>query len=199
LVEAFERIVRVALALEADPKVAEAAFGALRDAALIEPESLASADPLEFDDLLRERRIRLTSKALGPLRRIARWTVDRGLDDEAWTELTTEAIRDAWRGLNGVGPATADALLLFALGRPTIPVRQASYRILARHGWLDPSSDYDEARSTLESIAPDDPNQLGQLELALTKLGRDFCKPTAPRCDQCPLQPLLPDGGPVDG
>jgi endonuclease-3 related protein len=197
--QTFETIVRVALALEAEPKVASAAFGALRDAGLIEAESLASADPLELDDLFRERRIRLTSKALGPLRKIARWAADRGLDDEGWAELSTEAIRDAWRGLNGVGPATADALLLFALRRPTIPVRQASYRILARHGWLDPSSDYDEARSTLESIAPDNPDRLGQLALALAKLGRDSCKPTAPKCDRCPLQALLPEGGPVEG
>ena len=194
----FERIVRVALALEAEPKVASAAFDALRDAGLIEAGAIASADPLEFDDVFRHGHIRLTSKALGPLRGIARWAAGRGLVDEGWAELSTEAIRDAWRRMNGVGQATADAILLFALGRPTIAVRQASYRILARHGWLDPSSDYDEARSTLESIAPDDPNRLGQLELALAKLGRDYCKPAAPRCDQCPLLPLLPEGGPVE-
>ena len=72
-------------------------------------------------------------------------------------------------------------------------------RILVRHGWLDPSSDYDEARSALESIAPDEPERLAQLSLGFEKLGRDFCKSTAPKCDRCPLRPLLPEGGPVEG
>jgi endonuclease-3 related protein len=194
----FEAIVRVALALEAEPRVALAAFDALRDSGLIEPEALASADPLEIDDVFRQARVKLATKAVGPLRKVARWAADRGLDDEAWAGLSTEAIRDEWLGLNGVGPATADALLVFGLGRATIPVRQASYRVFVRHGWIDSTSDYDEARSVLISAAPDDANRLGQLELGLARLGRDFCKPSAAKCDRCPLRPLLPEGGPVE-
>ncbi len=197
--EPFEAIVRVALGLVAEPTIASAAFDALRDAGLIEPGALAGADPLEIDDVFKQARVRLASKALKPLQRIARWAEERDLDTETLARLSTEAIRDDWRPLNGVGPSTVDALLLFALGRSTIPVDRASYRILVRHGWLDPSSEYDEARSALESIAPDEPDRLAQLSLGFEKLGRDFCKPTAPKCDRCPLRPLLPEGGPVDG
>jgi endonuclease-3 related protein len=194
----FEAIVAVALGLLAEPRVASAAFQSLRDAGLIEPEALASADPLELDDVFKQARVRLAAKSLKPLQRIARWASERDFDQEAVANLSTEAIREAWRALNGVGPATADALLLFALGRPAYPVDRASYRILARHGWLDPSSDYDEARSVLEGIAPDDPEALAQLSLAFEKLGRDACKLAAPRCDRCPLKPLLPESGPVE-
>jgi endonuclease III related protein len=195
----FEAIIRVALALVAEPRAAASAFDALRGAGLIDPEALAGADPLEIDDVFQQARVRLASKALKPLQRIARWAKGRDFDPETASKLATESIREAWRTLNGVGPATADALLLFGLGRPTIPVDRASYRILARHGWLDPSSDYDEARSTLESIAPDDPSRLAQLSLGLERLGRDYCKPSAPKCERCPLRPLLPEGGPVEG
>jgi endonuclease-3 related protein len=195
----FDAIVRVALGLLAEPKIASAAFEALRDAGLIEPQALAGADPLEIEDVFQQARIRLASKALKPLQRIARWAVERDLDTEALIGLSTDAIREAWRSLNGVGPSTADSLLLFALARPTIPVDRASYRILVRHGWLDPSSDYDEARSVLESIAPDQPERLAQLSIGFEKLGRDYCKPSAPKCDGCPLRALLPEGGPVEG
>ena len=195
----FEAIVRVALGLQSEPRLALAAFRALRDAGLVDPRELARADPLELDDVFQQARLRLTAKALKPLQRIARWLAGLDLDAEAFARISTDAIRDDWRGLNGVGPATVDALLLFALGRPTIPVDRASYRILVRHGWLDPSSDYDEARSVLESIAPDEPERLAQLSLAFEKLGWDFCKSSAPRCDGCPLCPILPDGGPVEG
>jgi endonuclease III related protein len=195
----FESIVRVALGLATNSKIASAAFDALRDSGLVDPGSLAGVDPLEIDDIFQQNRVRLASKALRPLQRVARWAMERNLDADAIARLSTESIRDDWRGLNGVGPATADALLLFGLARPTIPVDRASYRILIRHDWLDPSSEYDEARSTLESIAPDDPGRLAQLSLALEKLGRDHCKPTAAKCDGCPLRPLLPEGGPVEG
>lgn len=194
----FEAIARVALALVTDNRTASAAFGALRDAGLLEPEALAEANPLELDDVFQQARVRLTGKSLKPLQRIARWAVESVFDAESVASLSTEEIRDAWRGLNGVGPSTADSLLLFALGRATFPVDRASYRVLVRHGWLDPSSDYDEARSVLESIAPDDPETLAQVSLAFEKLGREACKPGTPRCERCPLQPLLPEGGPVE-
>ena len=194
----FEAIVAVALGLLAEPRSSSAAFQALRDAGLIEPEALANTDPLELDDVFRQAGVRLAGKALKPLRRIARWASGRDFDAAAVADLSTEAIREDWRALNGVGPSTADALLLFALGRPTYPVDRASYRVLVRHGWLDPSSDYDEARAVLENIAPDDPKALGQLSIAFEKLGRDACKPSTPRCERCPLRPLLPEGGPAE-
>ena len=195
----FEAIVRVALGLVADSRITSAAFEALRDAGLLEPDALAGADPLELDDIFKQARVRLAGKALKPLQRIARWASERKFDAESVANLSTETIREAWRALNRVGPSTADSLLLFAFGRATIPVDRASYRILVRHGWLDPSSDYDEARSVLENIAPDEPEILAQLSLAFEKLGRDACKPGTPLCDRCPLQPLLPEGGPIEG
>jgi endonuclease III related protein len=194
----FEAIVRVALGLAADHRTASAAFDALRDAGLIEPGPLAEIDPLELEDVLKQARVRLPAKAVRPLQRIAGWASERDFDAESVARLSTESIREAWRSLRGVGPSTADSLLLFALGRATYPVDRASYRILVRHGWLDPSSDHDEARSVLEAIAPDDAPGLAQLSLSFEKLGRDSCGPGQPRCDGCPLQSLLPEGGPVD-
>ena len=43
-------------------------------------------------------------------------------------------------GVPGIGLAAADAILLFALKRPSYPVDRATYRVLVRHGWLDPSA-----------------------------------------------------------
>ncbi len=194
----FEAIARVALGLVADPRVALAALEVLREAGLLDPGALGTIDPLELHDLFEQNRVRLASKSLRPLQRIARWVSERDFDAEAVASLSTEAIREAWRGLNGVGPATADALLLFALGRATYPVDRATYRVFVRHGWLDPSADYDEASSVAEGIAPDDPEALARLSLGLEKLGRDACKPAAAQCDRCPLRPFLPEGGPVE-
>ncbi len=194
----FEAITAVALALVAESRTAAAALAALRDAGLLDPGRLAVINPLELDDIFQQARVKLDSKLLRPLQKLAGWVSERDLGADGLGQLSTESLREAWRSLRGIGPATADALLLFGLERATYPVDRASYRIMVRHGWLDPSSDYDEARSTLESIALDDPATLAQVALGFEKLGREVCKPGTSRCDRCPLQPLLPDGGPIE-
>ena len=111
----------------------------------------------------------------------------------------------AWFGL----AETVIAILLFALKRPSYPVDRATFRVLVRHAWLDPNALYDEARDLLVSQAvesgdvPDGlaANRLIDIARGMGQLGRRFCRAAGPRCDQCPLEPVLPEGGPreVDG
>jgi endonuclease III related protein len=194
----FESIIRAGLGLVADARIASAALDALRDAGLLEAHALASVDPTEVDDLFRASKVRLAARAVRSLQRVARWVAEHGFDTEQAASWSTESLREQWRGLNGVGPATADSLLLFGLGRPTYPVDRSTYRVLVRHGWLEPSASYDEARSVAEGIAPDDPESLARLSMAFERLGRECCKPSVARCDRCPLQVMLPPDGPVE-
>ena len=102
--------------------------------------------------------------------------------------------------------AGADAILLYALKRPSYPVDRATYRVLVRHGWLDPTATYDEARDLLVDSVTDradvlneeeDPAvELAELAHGMEQLGRRFCRAAAPHCDGCPLESLLPEGGP---
>ena len=93
-----------------------------------------------------------------------------------------------------------------ALKRPRYPVDRATFRVLVRHGWLDSTATYDEARDLLvdhaHSIA-----RCGRDEDAASRADRagsrhgdssaaGFCRAAAPRCDGCPLERLLPEGGP---
>jgi endonuclease III related protein len=194
----FESLIRAGLGLVADSRIASAALEALREAGLLEAQALSSVDPTEIDDLFQASRIRLAARALRPLQRVARWVAEHGFDPDQAASWSTESLREQWRGLNGVGPATADSLLLFGLGRLAYPVDRATYRVLVRHGWLEPSADYDEARSVAEGISPDDPESLSRLAIAFERLGRECCKPTVARCDRCPLQAMLPPDGPVE-
>ena len=212
----FERLARVALGLVANPKPAEAAFFALRDAGLLEPSRLAVANPLELDDILKHDRVPLAIKSLRPLQKLARWATEFAgdLDDAALAETSTSSLRAEWRAINGIGLATADALLLFGLGRLSYPVDRATYRFLVRHGWLDPTAEYDDARELVErfagSEAAPEPTAGGdqpalttliileQLSDWFDRLGRDFCRPSQAKCGRCPLQPWLPPTGPVE-
>ena len=193
----FRKLARAALGLIAEPRLAGSAFAALDAAGLLEPAALAGAGAAELEETLRQGGVRLAAKSLGPLVKLARWADEAGFDADREAAAGTDSLREAWRATRGLGPATIDSILLHGLGRAAYPVDRATYRILARHGWLDPSADYDEARSLAEAMAPDDPDRLAELSSAMVRLGRDFCKPAVAHCDRCPLRPLLPEGGPV--
>ena len=212
----FERLARVTLGLVANPRLAEAAFVSLRDAGFLDPARLAVVNPLELDDILKHDRVALAIKSLRPLQKLARWATEFAgdLDDATLAETSTTAIRDEWRAINGIGQATTDALLLLGLSRPSYPVDRATYRILVRHGWLDPTAEYDDARELVERLAESNRTgsspplraggeapvllELEQLSGWLERLGRDFCQPNQPKCERCPLRPWLPPSGPVE-
>jgi endonuclease-3 related protein len=195
--EPFSRIVAEALGLSADARTVASALTALAAEGLLDPAALAGADPAELEASFQAHRIKLTAKAVAPALKLARWMHESGFDREAADRASTESLRDAWRGLRGIGQASADAILLHALDRPSYPVDRGSYRIFLRHGWIDPTADYDEARAALEAVAPDDAAALAGLSAGLQRLAREFCKPGTPRCERCPHGPLLPEGGPL--
>lgn len=216
----FERLVRVALGLVAPPAKADAAMTALRDAGLIEPAHLAAANPLEIDEILKHDRIALAIRSLRPIQKLARWASGQvgELARDGDLDKSTAAIRAEWRSINGIGLTTADALLLHGLRRPSYPLDRATYRIVVRHGWLDSTAEYDEARELIEKLAADHldatsqskdqrdqpPNDavlilLETLGYWFERLGRDYCKPSQPQCERCPLQPWLPPLGPIEG
>ena len=96
-----------------------------------------------------------------------------------------------------MGVVGADAILLAALGRPAYPVDRGTYRILVRHGWLDPSATYDDARELMVHQAGGEPDMLIRLSVGMDALSSRYCRAAAPRCDACPLRSLLPEGGPM--
>jgi endonuclease-3 related protein len=162
----------------------------------LDPPALAEVDPGELADALREGRARAPDGLVSALKRLAAWVVGRGGMDGI-SKIPTESLRDDLRAIRGIGAASADRILRDALDRPTFPVSRADYRIMIRHGWIDPSSDYDEARSVIEDASPSDPAELRRLGAWFGRLARP-CKVAAPQCDRCPLQPFLPEGGPLD-
>lgn len=199
--DSFAAALAVVLGQSLDAKKVAKGLGALAEAGLLEPQALAEADPVEIVDTLKVGGVSITGRLLGPLRRLAAWACARQEDspdplrDEA---ISTGVLRDELRGLAGIGPATADEILLIAGQRAVYPVDRATYRILVRHGWLDATADYEEARSVIERPGLDDPESLNRFSGWFARLGREFCKPSVAKCERCPLQPFLPEGGPLE-
>jgi endonuclease III related protein len=211
--EPFEGMVAVYLDGALGGVRSRSALEGLRDEGLLDPERLADAEIPEISDALREKGQTVTSRVVAPLKHLARWAVAQGATGSSPmtpvvnTTASLEWLRGELGAIKGIGPAGADALVLFALKRPSYPVDRASFRVLVRHGWLDPTATYDEARELIVERAMDDVDfveeravrVLGDLSHGMAQLGRQFCRAASPHCERCPLEHLLPEGGPREG
>ncbi len=91
--------------------------------------------------------------------------------------------------LPGVGKKTAYVVLLFGFGRPFFPVDTHIARVTQRLGLWDGRGD---PHNLLAPLVP--PGAELELHLQLIRLGRELCRPRAPRCPDCPLLGLCPSG-----
>lgn len=105
----------------------------------------------------------------------------------------TPALREELLSIWGVGPETADSILLYAFGRPVFVVDAYTHRVLRRHA-LHPGGGYEAVRSFLEAELGSRPELYNDFHAQLVWVGHRYCGP-APRCEKCPLKPLLPRGG----
>lgn len=112
---------------------------------------------------------------------------DLGQEDPA-------VLRRKLLSVSGVGPETADSILLYALLRPWFVVDAYTRRIFSRHGLVPGSIGYGELQSFFMSILPRDVGVYNEYHALLVRLGKNVCRPK-PACDQCPLLPVL--GEPV--
>jgi endonuclease-3 related protein len=122
------------------------------------------------------------------LRALARWLLDRsGGAFGALRGLPLGPLRRELLRVPGLGPETADAILLYAAGRPVFVADAYARRVLARHRLLARDAGYEAARAWLEAHLPSDPALFNEFHALLVAVGKSHCR-TAPRCDTCPLR-----------
>lgn len=111
-----------------------------------------------------------------------------------WTG-SVQSYRESLRAIRGLGPATVDELLLFGAKLRVFPVDRTALRVAVRHGWLDLPIEDEDAQSFYVGRAGGNADSLMELSQLLTKVGEAHCG-REPNCEGCPLQPMLPEGGP---
>jgi len=90
----------------------------------------------------------------------------------------------------GIGPETADDIVLYAAGQPSFVVDAYTNRIFARLGWTNMDMPYEQMRSWFMSALPPDAPLYNQYHALLDALGHHFCLSRKPRCRECPLLPV---------
>ncbi len=164
----------------------ERAIGNLRAAGALDWERLRDMPQEQLAELIRPagtfnvkaRRLRAFIDWL--------WTRFDGALDRMFA-VSLHTLREELLGIPGIGRETADAILLYAGGLPTFVVDAYTARILARHGLIDSSADYEEIKDLFESNLPQDVQLFNEYHALLVQAGKLHCRPR-PRCEGCPLE-----------
>jgi endonuclease-3 related protein len=109
----------------------------------------------------------------------------------------TQTLRDQLLAIHGIGPETADSILLYAAKHPVFIVDAYTRRILERHGHPHARLGYEDVRQLFERNLAPDVALYNEFHALIVHTGKHFCRPRDPRCGECPLKPLLPVTLPV--
>jgi endonuclease-3 related protein len=104
--------------------------------------------------------------------------------------LDTPTLRNELLSWKGIGPETADSILLYAGKRPVFVVDAYTKRFLSRHGWCDLKASYDEIAKLFTDNLPRDEQLFNEYHALIVRLGKEYCN-TKPKCKGCPLELVL--------
>lgn len=102
---------------------------------------------------------------------------------------SSETLREKLLAVNGIGPETADSILLYALEKPIFVIDAYTKRILSRHFLGPQNADYHPLQKFFMSHLKPDVPHYNEYHAQLVNIGKDFCK-KKPRCGECPLRGL---------
>jgi endonuclease III related protein len=106
----------------------------------------------------------------------------------------TIVLREKLLGVWGIGPETADSILLYAGGHPVFVVDAYTKRMLGRHGWTDEKARYEDVRWMVERKFPGETQRFNEFHALIVQAGKKFCSRHDPRCGECPLGRYLDEG-----
>jgi endonuclease-3 len=188
----FETMVTTVLSQNTADKNTARAFEALSKRFEITPDALAKAELGDIEDAIkvsglykskaktiRQAAITVLEKYHGTLKPIL--------------SLPLEEARKTLIQFPGVGPKTADVVLLFSVSQPTIPVDTHVNRVAKRLEFAPAKGDYEAVRKSLQALYK--PRQYLTVHLLLIAHGRRYCKARKPLCNECPVNTYCPSKG----
>lgn len=191
----FEVIVGAVLTQNTNWKNVELAIENLRDADKLSLSAIHQLPSSKLQPLIRPAgyfRVKSTR-----LKNVVRHIVENYGDVETMFQQDLPRLREDLLTINGVGPETADSILLYAGDKPTFVIDAYTARIAKRHGWIEPGADYDALKTFFESQVEQSVPLFNEYHALIVRVGKEFCKPT-PKCENCPLQSMLPEAGVID-
>jgi endonuclease III related protein len=190
----FEILVGAVLVQNTAWRNVERAIRNLHDAGVMELYALYALPAEELAELIRPAGyFQVKARRLRNLLKLV--VEDFGGSLDAMFAIDLATLREQLLGVHGIGPETADAILLYAGGHKTFVVDTYTHRILARHGWIDYDAGYHEIKELCEASLPADAALYNEYHALLVRVGKEYCRRAAPKCEACPLADMLPMSG----
>jgi len=187
--EPFQTLIRTVLSQATNDQNRDRAYSTLARRYGINPQELARANVKDIEEAIR----------VGGLYRNKAWkikelskTVLKQFHGSLGFILSEplEKSREQLMSIPGVGPKTADVVLLFSAGKPTVPVDTHVNRVSKRLGLAPLKGDYEGIRQSLEALY--EPSDYLAVHLLLISLGRKQCRARNPLHKSCPVNVLCP-------
>lgn len=182
----FEMVVGAVLTQNTNWKNVEKSIESLKQANLLSFEALLVLPEAELAGYIRSSgyfnlKARRLKNLLNMIETDYGGSIDALFDDD------TGRARDVLLSVKGVGPETADSILLYGGGHPTFVVDAYTHRILSRHNLIPETCDYQTIHDLFMDNLEHDAPMFNQYHALLVRTAKEFCKKTNPLCDRCPL------------
>ena len=103
----------------------------------------------------------------------------------------TQSLRQGLLSVKGIGPETADSILLYAVRRSVFVIDAYTHRILCRHNMSEEQATYDELQALFMDHLPEDPALFNEFHALIVQVGKAYCR-KKPLCNRCPLEEWRP-------
>ena len=192
----FEVIVGAILTQSTSWANVERAITNLRSAHMLSPSAISAARLSRLAALVRPSGyFRQKAKKLKAFVRFLQR--EHGGSLKRMFDTPTNKLREELLSVHGIGPETADSILLYAGNHPVFVVDAYTHRILGRHGITNGKPEYENVRTLMETSLPRDPKLFNEFHALVVNTGKNWCRKSQPRCAECPLVSLLPAGSPL--
>jgi endonuclease-3 related protein len=188
---ALEVMVGAVLTQNTNWKNVEKAIENLKDKDLLSVANLNATPSGELAQLIRPAGYyNIKSKRL---KNLMNFIAERYQEDlSMFMEEDTQKLREGLLSVNGVGPETADSILLYAASRPVFVIDAYTYRILYRHGMIsEEHATYDVLQDLFMDHLTEDASLFNEFHALIVQTGKHYCK-RRPICDHCPLEKWSP-------
>jgi endonuclease III related protein len=192
----FEVIVGAILTQNTSWANVERAIANLRSAQMLTPSAISAARMSRLAILVRPSGyFRQKAKKLKAFVRFLQREYGGSL--KRMFDTPTGILREKLLSVHGIGPETADSILLYAGNQPVFVVDAYTHRIFGRHAITDGEPKYETVRALVEAALPRDSQLFNEFHALIVNTGKNWCRKNEPRCAECPLGSLLPEHSPL--
>lgn len=185
----FETLIVTIISQNTSDRNTKNAFEKLSKTFQITPEALANAETSEIEKCLKFAGLYRNKAKI--IKHVSKIILEKFAGNlEPILNLPFEKARETLMQLPGVGPKTADVLLLFSANKPTIPVDTHVNRVSKRLGLAPKDGEYESVRESLQLLYR--PEEYLEVHILLILLGRKYCKARKPLCKICPVKSQCP-------